>query len=676
MGKEYSDLDSLELQENSKMLIISILGIAILFVADLYVMINNPGNFVVFSIITILMLVWIFIFTRQMVKFQQQKRKKETEQLEELFRGQKANYLQQKKVSEQIAEVKTLLQHASVEDIVTAQKALAKVTISRSRENAEALMNSNDEVRQKMNQLLEDVSAVSEKMSEQQKAMIDEHIKGMLEREEQILGKLQEIDDSVKNEISEAVEKLQTVAVTPAAEPMPQAAEPVFEPEAVEEPLPELEPEVAEESLPELEPEAVEEPLPELEPEVTEEPLPELEPEVAEKPLPELEPEATEEPEVAEEPLPDLDFGLDLGSDLLGEPEATEATAEEPVLESEMTEEPLPDLDFGLDFGNDLLGESEGTEEPQEETASEEAEVTEEPLPDLDFGLDLGSDLLGEPEVTEATAEEPELEPEAAEEPLPDLDFGLDLGSDLLGEPEATEAAAEEPELEPEAAEKPLPDLDFGLDLGSDLLGEPEATETAPEETVSEEPTLDFSLDGLDLGNDLLGESETAEEPVAEVSEDPALEETPVLEDKVDVETLPPLDSNQIMEEEARLDSILADIQGMEMPDLEEPVVEEDAVEEPVTEEAEPAVEEIIPEDPIVEESVSVEPAVEEVVPEEPVPVVEEAIPEEPVVEEAVPVEPTPEPVAEDPAPVKAPAPENPNKIMTPDEIAALIANL
>ena len=578
MGKEYSDLDSLELQENSKMLIISILGIAILFVADLYVMINNPGNFVVFSIITILMLVWIFIFTRQMVKFQQQKRKKETEQLEELFRGQKANYLQQKKVSEQIAEVKTLLQHASVEDIVTAQKALAKVTISRSRENAEALMNSNDEVRQKMNQLLEDVSAVSEKMSEQQKAMIDEHIKGMLEREEQILGKLQEIDDSVKNEISEAVEKLQTVAVTPAAEPMPQAAEPVFEPEAVEEPLPELEPEVAEESLPELEPEAVEEPLPELEPEVTEEPLPELEPEVAEKPLPELEPEATEEPEVAEEPLPDLDFGLDLGSDLLGEPEATEATAEEPVLESEMTEEQLPDLDFGLDFGNDLLGESEGTEEPQEETASEEAEVTEEPLPDLDFGLDLGSDLLGEPEVTEATAEEPELEPEVAEES--------------------------------EVTEEPLSDLDFGLDLG----------------------------------NDLLGETETAEEPVAEASEEPVLKETPILEDKVDVETLPPLDSNQIMEEEARLDSILADIQGMEMPDLEEPVVEEDAVEEPVTEEAEP-----------------VEPAVEE------------AVPVEPVVEEAISEEPAPaEPVAEEPTP----APENPNKIMTPDEIAALIANL
>ena len=564
MGKEYSDLDSLELQENSKMLIISILGIAILFVADLYVMINNPGNFVVFSIITILMLVWIFIFTRQMVKFQQQKRKKETEQLEELFRGQKANYLQQKKVSEQIAEVKTLLQHASVEDIVTAQKALAKVTISRSRENAEALMNSNDEVRQKMNQLLEDVSAVSEKMSEQQKAMIDEHIKGMLEREEQILGKLQEIDDSVKNEISEAVEKLQTVAVTPAAEPMPQAAEPVFEPEAVEEPLPELEPEVAEESLPELEPEAVEEPLPELEPEVTEEPLPELEP------------EATEEPEVAEEPLPDLDFGLDLGSDLLGEPEATEATAEEPVLESEMTEEQLPDLDFGLDFGNDLLGESEGTEEPQEETASEEAEVTEEPLPDLDFGLDFGSDLLGEPEVSEAAAEEPVLEPEAAEEPLPDLDFGLDLGSDLLGEPEVTEAAAED--------------------------------------------------------------------PVAEASEETVIEETPILEDKVDVETLPPLDSNQIMEEEARLDSILADIQGMEMPDLEEPVVEEDAVEEPVTEEAEP-----------------VEPAVEE------------AVPVEPVVEEAISEEPAPaEPVAEEPTP----APENPNKIMTPDEIAALIANL
>ena len=616
MGKEYSDLDSLELQENSKMLIISILGIAILFVADLYVMINNPGNFVVFSIITILMLVWIFIFTRQMVKFQQQKRKKETEQLEELFRGQKANYLQQKKVSEQIAEVKTLLQHASVEDIVTAQKALAKVTIGRSRENAEALMNSNDEVRQKMNQLLEDVSAVSEKMSEQQRAMIDEHIKGMLEREEQILGKLQEMDASVKNEISEAVEKLQTVAVTPAAEPMPQAAEPEPESEEAEEPLPQaVEPDFMAEAVaePELESEAVAESV--LEPEVAEKPETELGSEVVEEP----DPETAEEPEVTEESLPEL------------EPEAAE--------------EPLPDLDFGLDLGSDLLGEPEVTEVAEEPEL--EPEAAEEPLPDLDFGLDLGSDLLGEPEATETPSEEPELEPEVAEEPLPDLDFGLDFGSDLLGEPEVTEATAEEPELEPEVAEEsevteePLSDLDFGLDLGSDLIGEPEVTEATSEETASEEPALDF---GLDLGNDLLGETETAEEPVAEASEEPVLEETPILEDKVDVETLPPLDSNQIMEEEARLDSILADIQGMEMPDLEEPVVEEDAVEEPVTEEAEP-----------------VEPAVEE------------AVPVEPVVEEAISEEPAPaEPVAEEPTP----APENPNKIMTPDEIAALIANL
>ena len=548
MGKEYSDLDSLESQENSKMLIISILGIAILFVADLYVMINNPGNFVVFSIITILMMVWIFIFTRQMVKFQQQKRKKETEQFEELFRGQKANYLQQKKVSEQIAEVKTLLQHASVEDIVTAQKALAKVTISRSRENAEALMNSNDEVRQKMNQLLEDVSAVSEKMSEQQKAMIDEHIKGMLEREEQILGRLQEIDQSVKTEIKEAVEKLQTVAVTPAAEPMMTAEKSDFM--------------------------AVEEPEPELEMEAVEEPV--------------LEPEVAEEPETVEESEPVV------------EPEAVEKL--------DMTEEPLPELDFGLDFGSDLSGESEVTEATSEETATEE--------PTLDFGLDgldFGSDLLGEPEVTEATSEET-----ATEEPT--LDFGLD-----------------------------------GLDFGSDLLDEPEVTEATPEETATEEPALDF---GLDLGNDLLEESESTEEPVDVVSEESVSEEPPILEDKVDVETLPPLDSNQIMEEEARLDSILADIQGMEMTDIEEPVVEEDAVEEPVTEEVQPV-------EPEVEELIPEEPVVEEVIP-------EEAVPVEPAVEEVIPEE----AVAEEPAPAKAPAPENPNKIMTPDEIAALIANL
>lgn len=98
---------------------------------------------------------------------------------------------------------------------------------------------------------------------------------------------------------------------------------------------------------------------------------------------------------------------------------------------------------------------------------------------------------------------------------------------------------------------------------------------------------------------------------------------------------------------------------------FEEPVIEEPVIEEPIAEE--PLMEEPIAEEPLMEEPIGEEPLMEEPIAEEPLmeePIIEEPIIEEPIIEEA-------------PAEEVPPMPDlsDPNKVMTPEEIAALIAN-
>ena len=105
-----------------------------------------------------------------------------------------------------------------------------------------------------------------------------------------------------------------------------------------------------------------------------------------------------------------------------------------------------------------------------------------------------------------------------------------------------------------------------------------------------------------------------------------------------------------------------------EEPMEEEPVMEEPIVEEPLIEE--PVVEEPIVEEPLIEEPVAEEPIIEEPLVEEPL--IEEPVAEEPVIQ----VEEPAEEAEEEEEEVLIPDMSDPNKMMTPDEIAALIANL
>lgn len=135
---------------------ISLLVAAVLLVADLYAMINMPQEFIVLAIITALFLVAIYFLVDSIsIHLMTEKNRKE-EQYDNIFKSEKASYLLLRKTFDDLSELiekGNQSRKANVEEIVHAQKAVAKVSIGRSKENTDALMNSNDRIMEKITML-------------------------------------------------------------------------------------------------------------------------------------------------------------------------------------------------------------------------------------------------------------------------------------------------------------------------------------------------------------------------------------------------------------------------------------------------------------------------------------------------------------------------------------------
>ena len=348
MGME--KIDTITLQDKSRdknrlTAIVSILTAAALLVADLYVMVNLPGMIPLIAVITAGLLAGVYVFVNAVLREINRSKEETKEQYENIFKSEKASYILLKKAFEQLEELESKSggNHTS-EDIITAQKAIAKVTISRNRENADALLNSNDKMLEKIFDFEEKLGSSQSELLDRQRSAIDDSMR--------------ELQESLKSEFAKAVSDLKgmqfAAAAVPAAVPEPAAT-----PENMILPK--------EEELPLIEEETPEEPILEegltdafsLTEDLT---LPE-EPILGEGltdafsltedlTLPE-EPILGEEIPLIEEEMPeeqpeeglsdgldlglDLDFGLDLGVDA-----GQEAAEEEPILEPEPTPEPVP----------------------------------------------------------------------------------------------------------------------------------------------------------------------------------------------------------------------------------------------------------------------------------------------------------------------------------------------
>ena len=362
MGEEQTAGSKKKADFSSVQIIFSAIALAVLFILELYVMLNFPTDYRMLGIFGVLMLAALYLLIISIQKKMYQKETRMQEQYDLLLRSEKASYLMLKKTYEMMEKrMGQMEQTASVpaDNIINAQKAIAKVTINRNRENAEALLNSNDQVMDMLEAFQEKFHANNEALMNNQKTLIDQNNQDILSKQQELLSNISELDeylksgkiqDDLKSQLERTIEEsireaasyqaekiaseVKTEAASAAKEAVktkaqaaPVVEEEVLEPESV------VQPEVAEETpiVEEVVEPAVEEASiveETVEPVVEEAPIVEeaVEPVVEETPIVE---EAVE-PVVEETPIVE---------------EAVEPAAEETVVEAEpVNDTPAPDL--------------------------------------------------------------------------------------------------------------------------------------------------------------------------------------------------------------------------------------------------------------------------------------------------------------------------------------------
>ena len=202
MGEEQTAGSKKKADFSGVQIIFSAIALAVLFILELYVMLNFPTDYRMLGIFGVLMLVALYLLIVSIQKKMYQKETRMQEQYDMILRSEKASYLMLKKTYEMMEKrMGQMEQTASVpaDNIINAQKAIAKVTINRNRENAEALLNSNDQVMDMLEAFQEKFHANNEALMNNQKTLIDQNNQDILSKQQELLSNISELDEYLKS---------------------------------------------------------------------------------------------------------------------------------------------------------------------------------------------------------------------------------------------------------------------------------------------------------------------------------------------------------------------------------------------------------------------------------------------------------------------------------------------
>lgn len=311
MEKEFQKKKSEQKKKNGALntILFSSLAIIFLFLVELFLIITLPHLLPAIAVVGVVIVGCTYLDLSACIKRLRQKEKEQEEQYASILKSEKAAYLLIRKYFDEIEEQLTLMEDkffSPFQEVVVAQKATARATISRNKENTDAIMNSNDKMLDIIFSLEDKIQKLSDEFSLNLKADGEDKNEALLQKQAEVSNQMRELELSLKNEILQAVNRLSNVSqqVMMAAPQMTPVQQPVVTP-IKQEPEPDFSTDLPDfeglGDLPDFVPmDAVEQEMTEPIPEVASSPIVE---EVAQ----ETEPLVEEEPVVEElPPMPDL----------------------------------------------------------------------------------------------------------------------------------------------------------------------------------------------------------------------------------------------------------------------------------------------------------------------------------------------------------------------------------
>ena len=397
MAKDDSLKKPKKIEVNRIMIFISSILIPFLWI-DLYLVSKNTSKLMVVGIIAALILVWTGLLVTYIHRMKNEEKAHSDEQAEELLRTGKANYLMQKKLAEKIDNIGEKVA-VPADEIITAQKAIAKLMLARNKENTDALMHSNEQVIEKTVEVEEKLSENSQQIMDMQKNQMDEKLQELMQSQKLVLDNLNDvkeslqsdmqdvlsnmIHDTLEKELASAIEQIHTYV----KEAVSQAVGSVKENPAAEVPVMAAVSPAMDEQLPDMGMPEIDEELPDLGLPTEDEELPDLGMPAMDEDLSNMELPTLGE-ELSETELPDLTDGGDLDEEpSIGEMPLMEEEEPEAADTSLIDEEPsIGEMPLIDDLNDAASAVEEVQAEPVEEVEAEEVPITEEATvePDTD----------------------------------------------------------------------------------------------------------------------------------------------------------------------------------------------------------------------------------------------------------------------------------------------------
>ena len=282
-------------------IIFGALILALFFSVELYMMINYSDKYLIIAGIALVELIFLYVIIQGIFALKEEKEIRNEAQYDNVFKSEKASYLMLKKYFEEFEDKLNYLEKASkvpTEEIVNAQKGIAKVVMNRTRQGSEAMLNSTEQIADQLAEVQKQSEAFQSLLSSCKEEIIAAQKSAGNSSEKSVQMQIQDLVVQMKDmelRLNAALSQNQKVIVqsVPASfgttsdeksflnevmadevadtdDDLEETVEP--EPVVVPEPNSAPEPVAAPEPIPEPEPVAVPEPIPEPEPVVVPEP--------------------------------------------------------------------------------------------------------------------------------------------------------------------------------------------------------------------------------------------------------------------------------------------------------------------------------------------------------------------------------------------------------------------
>ena len=407
-------------QKKAKIQVIFLILISTLVIlADFYAIINYPKEYMLIAAITVIFMICLWGVISGFFSLSALKEDRREEQYDSIFKSEKASYLMLRKYFDEIEGKIEILQKESkipTEDIINAQKGIAKVVINRNKENADAIMSSNEQLMETFEHLENKLKESNDFIIESQKNVIYDNLKDIMEKQQVLSDSIKDMEIRLSQAITaNPIQFTANVEMPKQTTDAPQSAPAM---EAIPEPIPVNEPEPVVEIpyVPEPEPVSEVPHIPEPEPVV--EPSPAAEEAVADT--------TNSDPnrQLSADEIAALFASANAGA-TEPESEPTEEVITEPVTEAPHVPEPEPVVEPGPAAGEAVADTING--DPNRQLSADEIAAL---FASANAGATEPESEPAEKVITEPVTEAPQApEPEPVSEPEPAKSPVVDLNN-------------------------------------------------------------------------------------------------------------------------------------------------------------------------------------------------------------------------------------------------------